>query len=136
MRPVVRVVLEDVALDAAWRDGRLVASTSARLVAEHVGVDAGTAASALRVLRERGLVELVRSPAPGGRFGLSAYAVSLPDGIDVIGSPRAARPRAKSPHTVEHDAATATARTRRRPGAMPASNGSEQGTLDLGLGAR
>jgi hypothetical protein len=30
MRPLVRVVLEDVALDAVWRDGRLVAATSAR----------------------------------------------------------------------------------------------------------
>jgi hypothetical protein len=136
MRPMVRVVLEDVALDAAWRDGRLVASTSARLVAEHVGVDAGTAASALRVLRERGLVELVRSPAPGGRFGLSAYAVSLPDGIDVIGPPRAARLRAASPHSVEHHAASATDGRKRRARATRASHGAEQGALDLGLGER
>lgn len=34
LRPQVWVVLHDLALDAEWRDGRLVASSSARLVVD------------------------------------------------------------------------------------------------------
>ena len=133
-RPVLQVVLEDVALDAEWRGGRLVAATSARLVAEHVGIDPGTAASALRVLREGGLVELGQSTGPSGRFGLAVYTVLLPDGIEVIRSLRTGRPRVARPRTVKPDAATPIASGKRR--AWPASNSGEQGVLDVGLGKR
>ena len=51
LRPLVWVVLEEVALDAVVEDGGLVARTSARQVAERLGVEPGTAATALRVLR-------------------------------------------------------------------------------------
>jgi hypothetical protein len=130
----VRVVFIDVALDAEWRDSRLVAATSARLVADHVGVDAGTAASALRVLRDGGLVELRQSTGPSGRFGLAEYTVHLPDGIEVIRLPRMDRRLAARPHAVKPDAVTPTASGRGR--ARPASKGGEQGALDLGLGTR
>ena len=136
MRPVVRVVLEDVALDAEWSAGRLVAATSARLVAEHLGVDPGTVASALRVLRERGLVELEQSTGQNGRFRLAAYTVHLPVGVEVIGSPRAGRPRPVPPHTVNADAASPKAVTRRARRAPQPSKPVKQGTLDLGLRSR
>ncbi len=134
LRPVVRVVLEDVALDAAWRDGRLISYTSARLVAEHIGVDAGTAASALRMLRERGIVELAQSAGANGRFGLAAYTVHLPAGMELVGSPRPGRPHTVRPHAVE--AVTATMVTNRAPRSTLPSRRGEQGALDLGLGTR
>jgi hypothetical protein len=83
-RPAVWLVLQDVALDAEWCDGQLVAATSARLVAEHLHLDPSTAASALRVLRDRGVVELVQTVGPNGRFGLASYTLHLPGGIDVF----------------------------------------------------
>ena len=58
LRPLAWVTLEEVALDAVAEDGRLLARTSARQVAERLGVDPGTAASALRALRRRGLLAL------------------------------------------------------------------------------
>jgi len=82
-RPTVWLVLQDVALDAELRDGRLVASTSARLVATHLRIDPGTAATALRTLRDRGVVELSQAAGPNGRFGLATYTLHLPDGVDV-----------------------------------------------------
>lgn len=107
-RPAVMLVLLDVALDADWHDGRLVAPTSARLVAEHLGLDPGTAASALRVLRDAGLVELEQATEAGGRFGLAAYAVRLPDGIEtVVASPIASC--TEKPHTENPDTADAHA---------------------------
>ncbi len=123
----MRVVLEDVALDAVWRDGRLVAATSARLVAEHLGIDPGTVASALRVLRERGVVELAQSTGPGGRFGLAVYTVHLPAGIEVIGSPRTARPNTVAPDAVDADATTSAVPARDTP-----PRRGEQGALDFG----
>ena len=73
LRPLVWVVLEEVALDAVVEDGQLVARTSARHVAERLGVNPSTAAEALRVLGRRGLVGLEREKGPAGRFGLSVY---------------------------------------------------------------
>ena len=49
------VTLEEVALDAVAEDGRLVARTSARQVAERLGVDPGTA---------QGIAVLPRPRAP------------------------------------------------------------------------
>ncbi len=99
MRPVVWVVLQDMVLDADWRDGRLVASTSARLVAEHLHLDPSTTASAMRTLRARGVVELEQTSAANGRFGLTAYTLHLPDGIDVW-SPCAQTSYTVNPRTV------------------------------------
>jgi DNA-binding transcriptional ArsR family regulator len=93
---LVWVTLEEVALDAMPQGGRLVASTSARQVAERLGIDPGTAAAALRVLRERGLVELEREKGPAGRFGLSVYTLRPIAGLTVV-QPRAGEPCVVSP---------------------------------------
>lgn len=94
-RPQLWVVLQDLALDAEWRDGRLVASSSARLVAEHLHIDPGTAATALRALRDRGIAELCQTSGAAGRFGLASYIVRLPPGVEIV------TPRERTPHTLE-----------------------------------
>ena len=84
LRPLVWVILEDVALDAVVEDGRLVAHTSARQVAERLRLDPGTAAKALRALRERGLVALEPEKGPAARFGLSVYELGSVSGLSVV----------------------------------------------------
>jgi DNA-binding transcriptional ArsR family regulator len=91
LRPLVWVTLEEVALDAVADGGRLVARTSARQVAEQLGLDPGTAAAALRALRKRGLIVLEREKGPAGRFGLSVYVLGSVGGLTVL-SPRTAEP--------------------------------------------
>ena len=82
--PLVWVILEEVALDAVVEDDRLVARTSARQVAERLRVDPGTAATALRALRQRGLVSLEREKVPGGRFDMSVYELRSISGLSVV----------------------------------------------------
>ncbi len=84
LRPLVWQVLEEVALEAVVEDGRLVARTSARQVAESLGIDPGTAAAALRALRQRGLVSPWREKGPAGRFGLSVYQLHPVAGLTVV----------------------------------------------------
>jgi DNA-binding transcriptional ArsR family regulator len=84
LRPLAWLVLEEVALTAVEDGGRLVAHTSARQVADQVGVDPGTAASALRVLRDRGLLRLEREKGRAGRFGLSVYVLGSIAGLTVV----------------------------------------------------
>jgi len=100
LRPLVWVTLEEVALDAVAEEGRLVARTSARRVAEHLGVDPGTASAALKVLRERGLVRSSREKGPAGRFGLSVYELGPVAGLSVI-QPLAAEPCVAPPPAAE-----------------------------------
>ena len=90
------MTLEEVALDAVAEDDRLVARTSARQVAERLGVDPGTAAGALRVLHDRGLLVLEREQGPAGRFGLSVYVLGPVAGLTVV-SMRATLPHVASP---------------------------------------
>ena len=103
LRPIEWVVLEDVALDARRDDdGVLVASTSAREVAEHLGLTPGATARALARLRSAGLVTHARQIGPAGRFGLSAYVLGPVPGMAVLDAdeaPGVARPRAM-PHRV------------------------------------
>jgi hypothetical protein len=85
LRPVVWLTLEDVALDAVAEDGQLVARTSARQVAEHLGVDPLSAARALKVLRDRGIVSLEPDRAEiGRRFGLWVYVLGPVTGLTVV----------------------------------------------------
>jgi hypothetical protein len=136
LRPTPWVVLEDIVLEAVRRDGQLVAYTSARLVAEHLNLDPGTAASALRVLRERGFARLTQGSGPDGRFGLAVYALHLPPGID-LALPCVDRPHAVDPHTVSTDMAPAAELHRpiqRRGSAGSAT--SAQGALDFGMGGQ
>jgi DNA-binding transcriptional ArsR family regulator len=132
LRPVAWVVLEELALEAVVVRGALVAPTSARAIAERLRLDPATAASALRTLRERGLVELTRGPSPSGRFGLSAYRLGRLPGVDVLAR-RGDPPRVRTPHTVESqtgDVAPRGRRPRQRPSSVT------QGALDLGLGTQ
>ena len=107
LRPAVWPVLLDVALDAEWRDGCLVAATSARLVAEHLRIDPGTAAAGLRALRQHGLVELAQASGADGRFGLAIYTLHLPDGI--VCWPHKVKPQTEKPDTDEARAGNAHA---------------------------
>jgi hypothetical protein len=107
LRPLVWVILEEVALEAVVADGRLVARTSARQVAERLGIDPGTAASALTALRQRGLVSSSREKGPAGRFGLSVYDLHPVSGLSVV-QPCTAEPFMVSPSTVQPDTAEST----------------------------
>ncbi len=91
LRPLVWVALEEVALAAVAEGGRLVARTSARQVGDQLGLDPGTAAGALRILRQRGLLVLEREKGPAGRFGLSVYVLGSVAGLTVL-SPSTAEP--------------------------------------------
>jgi hypothetical protein len=82
--PTAWAVLEDIALDADLTNaGRLVATTSARRVADNLGLTPGTAARALSRLRALGLVAYTRQSGAAGRFGPSAYVLGPLVGIDV-----------------------------------------------------
>jgi hypothetical protein len=136
LRPVTWIVLEELALAAVEIDGALIAPTSTRLIAEHLGIDPGSAATALRTLRRRGLVDLAQRVEPNGRFGLAVYSVHLPAGLAVVSSPCVDLPHAERPHAVDghtpDDRSTGTPRPRPPRG----SRRVDQGTLDLGLGIR
>lgn len=91
-------VLEDVALDARPDDsGRLLASTTVRRVATHLGLTPGTVARAIARLCAQGIVhrEDRRDPR-SGRFGESVYVLHEVTGL---------RPGVDRPHTVEPDTA-------------------------------
>jgi DNA-binding transcriptional ArsR family regulator len=99
LRPLVWVTLEEVALDAVVEDGRLLARTSARQIADRLRLDPTTVAGALKALRQRGLVTLEREKGPAGRFGLSVYSLGPVPGVTVV-SPGGADPCVVSPHVV------------------------------------
>lgn len=84
LRPLPWIVLEQLALEAIEKDGRLVAATSARRIAEQLRVDPGEAARALRVLRAAGLVGLLGSGPAGRRFGLASYVLGEIPGLVVL----------------------------------------------------
>jgi hypothetical protein len=104
LRPLVWVILEEVALEAVVEDGRLVARTSARQVAKRLGIDPATAATALAALRQRGLLSYSREKGPAGRFGLSVYDLHPVSGLSVV-QPGTAEPFVVSPSTVRPDRA-------------------------------
>jgi len=84
LRPLAWLALEEVALDAVLENGRLVARTSARRVAQLLRVDPGTAAAALRALRQEGVLALEREKTMAGRFGLSVYVLRPIAGFYVV----------------------------------------------------
>jgi DNA-binding transcriptional ArsR family regulator len=102
LRPLVWVILEEVALHTVLEEGRLVARTSARQVAKRLGIDPGTAASALAALRERGLVSSSREKGPSGRFGLSVYQLGPVAGLSVVRPCRAEPFRVLPPMVQPH----------------------------------
>jgi hypothetical protein len=107
LRALAWVTLEEVALDAVAEHGRLVARTSARHVAERLRIDPGSAAGALRILRDHGLLHLEREHGPAGRFGLSVYVLGPVAGLTVI-SPGAAPPQVATPSLVKPRLGAAT----------------------------
>lgn len=97
LKPIEWMVLEDLALDATDEGGRLVAATSARQIAEHLGITPGCAAKALSRLGSLSLVAHARRPGPEGRFGLSVYELTPPPGLEVVGVPDALADRPSAP---------------------------------------
>lgn len=92
-------VLEAVALEATAEEDELVAHTSARHLAGLLGLEPGTAAAALRLLRQRGHLNLRRNPGSAGRFGLSSYVVG--NIVDLGIRPCVAAPGADAPHAAD-----------------------------------
>jgi len=108
-------VFEDVAHDVIAKEGGLVAATSPRLVADHLGITPGTAASAMRRLREAGLLSHERQTGAGGRFGLSAYRVHLPVAVAITScanEPHVQRPHVTEPRAVDRHMEDASPRRR------------------------
>jgi DNA-binding transcriptional ArsR family regulator len=105
--PMAWAVLEDLVLDARVDEhGVVVAGSSARQVAANLGVEPGTAARALRRLRDEGFVVLVREAGSDGRFGLSAYQLAEIAGLTITAcdSPCVVQPQMVGPRTVEPSA--------------------------------
>ncbi len=107
LRPIEWMVLEELALAAeADEAGLMVAATSARAVAERLGLTAGAVARALAMLRALGLVSHVRRCGPSGRFGPSSYVLGSIPGLEVVDpgpapccdSPCSGAPCVESPH--------------------------------------
>jgi hypothetical protein len=102
-------VLEAIAMDAVREDDRWLARTSARRLADELGIDPGTAASALRALRKRSLLTLKRESGPAGRFGLAVYVLGYVDGLTVVpprgdisfAKPDPEEPQVAEPHVVK-----------------------------------
>jgi hypothetical protein len=111
--PMAWAVLEDLAFDAQTGEaGVPMARTSARRVAEHLDIQPGTAARALRLLRDEQVVTLVREPGAAGRFGLSVYrlaeiaGIHLVDGQPCVDPPLVATPYVTTPHVATPHVAT------------------------------
>lgn len=124
LRAVEWVVLEDVALDAVLDNGRAVATTSARRVASNLGIDPGTASSALRRLRALGLVEHDAADGTAGRFGLSVYVLVPTPGIELVPAtpPTTAEARTTGPRAADERTESTRGRSRmERPQADDAS---------------
>jgi hypothetical protein len=108
-------VLEEILLDALVEANRIIATTSARRIASQLDIDPGTAASALRLLRHRKLLDLERCSGPAGRFGLSSYVVLDTLGIRLL-PPCGDRPHTEAPCTAgPHSEEASSRRDRRRP---------------------
>jgi hypothetical protein len=143
LRPLAWMVLEEVAFEAVSENGRLVARVSARRIAGRLGLDPGTVAGALRLLRGRELLALEREVGAGGRFGLSIYVLGKVSGLSVLTG--ATAPCLATPHVVDPPprepgvAIPLVDERRRNTGDVTRSAGSEQGSgqaaLDLGLGS-
>ena len=115
LTPMAWTVLEEVLLDALVDGDQIIATTSTRRIAAQLNIDAGTAASALRLLRNRRLLELERCPGPAGRFGLSSYVVLSTPGIRLL-KPCRERPHTEAPCTVgSHTEEPSSRRDRSRP---------------------
>ena len=136
LRPLAWLVLEEVALDAVEEHGRVVARTSARQIAQQLEIDPGTAASALRTLRDRGLIRTFREQGQAGRFGLAVYELVPVDGLRLVrpctDGPHTASPAMERPSTVRPAKDTPCAAT---PGSISTADDAESADAS-GRGSR
>lgn len=135
-------VLEAVVLEATAEEDELVAHTSARHLAGLLGLDPGTAAAALRLLRQRGHLDLRRTAGAAGRFSLSAYVVGDITDLGLrpcVVAPSAVAPHAADPHgrprRGEPNAATTPSDQAGNGGRSSAQRLAAQGAFDFGLEA-
>jgi DNA-binding transcriptional MocR family regulator len=90
-------VLEVLTLEAADDDGALVTRTSARTLGRAVSVSKDTAAGALRLLADAGLIERRPQHRTGGRFGAGGYVLHLPPGLATVRNPTEPSPAPTPP---------------------------------------
>jgi hypothetical protein len=96
--PTAWAVLEDVVLDARPQNGRWLAKTSSRRMAEHLGLTPGTVGRALARLCTEGILRREdRRDSGTGRFGESVYVVAQLVGL---------RPCVDLPLTADRDTAS------------------------------
>lgn len=96
--PTAWAVLEDVVLDAVRKEGRWLARTSTRCVADHLGLTPGTVSRAMARLCTEGIVHREdRRHVDTGRFDESVYLVEPLAGL---------RPCVDLPHTADRDMET------------------------------
>lgn len=130
-------VLEDVVLDAVPKEGRWLARTSTRCVADHLGLTPGTVARALARLSTEGIVhrEDRRRDVDTGRFGESVYVVEFFAGLrPCVDLPHTADRDMETPHAVRRavearhtTVLTEDGRTAHAPGRRPSSSGRRRG---------
>ena len=89
--PMSWVALEALAARSREIDGRLVADVSVRSLAGELGVAKDTAARALGVLRDAGLIVAAQGRGVRGRFAGGCYVVMLP--ADTLAAQNVSRSR-------------------------------------------
>jgi hypothetical protein len=127
--------LEDVVLDAVPKEGRWLARTSTRCVADHLGLTPGTVARAMARLCTEGIVHREdRRDVETGRFGESVYVVEPLAGLrPCVDLPHTAERDMETPHTMRRLTVTRhttvlTEDGRRAPRRQPSSSGRRRDT--------
>ena len=108
--PMSWVALEALAARSREIDGRLVADVSVRSLAGELGVAKDTAARALGVLRDAGLIVAAQARGVRGRFAGGCYVVMLP--ADTLAAQNASRSREPRKWSAPTSFATAAPRLR------------------------
>ena len=85
--PTAWVVLEAAVALANDADGDLVVEASVRSLALEVGLAKNTAARALSVLRDYGLVMFTQTRDDDGLFSAGRYVIALPDDVFTVVAP-------------------------------------------------
>jgi hypothetical protein len=135
--PTAWAVLEDVVLDAVPEEGRWLARTSTRCVADHLGLLPGTVARSMARLCTEGIVHREdRRDVNTGRFGESVYVVESLAGLrPCVDLPHTVDRGMETPHTVRRamearhsTLLTEDGRTAHGPDRQPSSSGRRRST--------